>query len=217
MSVHVYRGGGGKKNRSNGSLTPISPLKKFWQMWYHFLHPWPLSFKPINISPMQIHIHKDGKTFGPYPIEQVRQLPSPFWAVIFFSISWPSPEEALGIGGMKVFLFSFFVALLMVGCVRDRMIDYYENGQKKWERSYKDRQLIGPVTWWYESGKKKKELHHKYGGKMHGPATWWYENGQKMLEKNYKDGKLDGLFIAWNEKGKEIKRKKYKEGELVRD
>jgi antitoxin component YwqK of YwqJK toxin-antitoxin module len=38
-----------------------------------------------------------------------------------------------------------------------------------------------------------------------------------MLEKNYKDGKLDGLFIAWNEKGKEIKRKKYKEGELVRD
>ena len=23
----------------------------------------------------------------------------------------------------------------MVGCVRDRMIDYYENGQKKWERS----------------------------------------------------------------------------------
>jgi hypothetical protein len=22
---------------------------------------------------MQIHIHKDGKTFGPYPFEQVRQ------------------------------------------------------------------------------------------------------------------------------------------------
>ena len=46
-------------------------------------------------------------------------------------------------------------------------------GEKKWERSYKDRQLIGPVTWWYESGQKNKELHHKYGGKMHGPATWW--------------------------------------------
>lgn len=128
----------------------------------------------------------------------------------------PRPKRCLD-RGMKVFLFSFFVALLMVGCVRDRMIDYYENGQKKWERSYKGRQLIGPVTWWYESGQIKKELHHKYGGKMHGPATWWYENGQKMLEKNYKDGKLDGLFIAWNEKGKEIKRENYKEGELVRD
>ena len=51
----------------------LSPLKKFWQMWYHFLHPWPLSFKSINISPLQIHIHKDGKTFGPYPLKQVRQ------------------------------------------------------------------------------------------------------------------------------------------------
>ena len=38
-----------------------------------------------------------------------------------------------------------------------------------------------------------------------------------MRGKNYKDGKLDGLFIAWNKKGKEIKRENYKEGELVRD
>ena len=51
----------------------------------------------------------------------------------------------------------------------------------------------------------------------HGPATWWYENGQKMREKNYKDGKLDGLFIVWNEKGKEIRRETYKDGEIVKD
>ena len=119
--------------------------------------------------------------------------------------------------GMKITLFAALVSLLVVGCVRDRWVDYYDNGQKKWERYYKDTQLIGAVTWWYENGQKKKVLNHKYGGKMHGPATWWNENGQKMLEKNYKDGKLDGLFIAWNEKGKEIKRKNYKEGELVRD
>ena len=67
------------------------------------------------------------------------------------------------------------------------------------------------------AGRKKKELHHKYGGKMHGPATWWYENGQKMREKNYKDGKLDGLLIMWYENGKEIRRENYKDGELVKD
>ena len=118
---------------------------------------------------------------------------------------------------LKAILLSLFVGLHMVGCVGDRRIEYYENGQKKWERSYKDRQLIGPVTWWHESGHKKKELHHKYGGKMHGPATWWYENGQKMLEKNYKDGKLDGLLIMWYENGTEKGRKSYKDGEEVQD
>ncbi len=118
---------------------------------------------------------------------------------------------------MKATLIAQFVALLLVGCVGDRRIDYYENGQKKWDRSYKDRQLIGPVTWWYESGQIKKEFHHKYGGKMHGPATWWYENGQKMLEKNYKDGKLDGLLIMWYENGTEKDRKSYKDGEEVQD
>jgi antitoxin component YwqK of YwqJK toxin-antitoxin module len=52
---------------------------------------------------------------------------------------------------------------------------------------------------------------------MHGPATWWYENGQKMLEKNYKDGKLDGLLIMWHENGTEKDRKSYKDGEEVQD
>ena len=118
---------------------------------------------------------------------------------------------------MNATLIALFVALLLVGCGRNRLVDYYENGQKKWERAYKDRQLIGPVTWWYESGQIKKEFHHKHGGKMHGPATWWHENGQKILEKNYKDGKLDGPFIVWNEKGKEIRRENYKDGEIVKD
>tara|TARA_B110000305_G_C19346780_1_gene592156 strand:- start:598 stop:954 length:357 start_codon:yes stop_codon:yes gene_type:complete len=118
---------------------------------------------------------------------------------------------------MKVILFALFVALLMGGCVRDRWVDYYDNGQKKWERYYKDTQLIGAVTWWYESGQKKNELNHKYGGKMHGAATWWYENGQKMLEKNYKDGKLDVLLIAWDENGTEKGHKSYKNGEQVFD
>ena len=93
---------------------------------------------------------------------------------------------------MKATLIALFVALLLFGCGRDRLVDYYDNGQKKWERFYKDTQLIGAVT-------------------------WWYENGKKMLEKNYKDGKLDGLLIMWDENGTEKSRKSYKDGELVDD
>ena len=30
------------------------------------------------------------------------------------------------------------------------------------------------------------------------------ENGQKSYEKNYKDGKLDGLSTEWNENGQKF-------------
>ena len=47
---------------------------------------------------------------------------------------------------MKAILFSL-IALLMVGCVRERTTDYYDNGQKKYERTWKGEgwmdQLLG--------------------------------------------------------------------------
>ena len=93
---------------------------------------------------------------------------------------------------MRKLLAATLVALLIGGCVRDRLVDYYDNGQKKWERHWKGQELDGPVT-------------------------WWYENGQKRQQINYKDGKKDGLFIVWNENGTVIYRKTYKDGELVTD
>ena len=101
--------------------------------------------------------------------------------------------RALGWGsGMKTLLIGMMVALLLVGCGGDRITDYYDNGQKKYERTWKGQELDGPVT-------------------------WWYENGQKRQQIIYKDGKKDGPFIVWNEKGKEIRRENYKGGELVLD
>ena len=93
---------------------------------------------------------------------------------------------------MKAFLIALFVTLFMFGCVREAITDYYDNGQKKYERTCKGRELDGPVTWWYESGQKSKQI-------------------------NYKNGKKDGPFIVWNEKGEEIRRENYKDGELVED
>jgi hypothetical protein len=112
---------------------------------------------------------------------------------------------------VKATLFSLFVVLLMGGCVNDRWVDrtllkpleavtsvrerktdYYDNGQRKYERTWKGRDLDGPVT-------------------------WWYENGQKRQQINYKDGNQHGLFIVWDENGKEIRRENFKDGEKVED
>ena len=103
----------------------------------------------------------------------------------------PRPRRRLD-WAMKAILLSLFVALLMGGCMRDRLVDYYDNGQKKWERHWKGQELDGPVTWWYESGQKRKQ-------------------------RNYKDGKKDGPFIVWNDKSKELRRENYEDGGLVKD
>ena len=94
--------------------------------------------------------------------------------------------------GMKATLIALFVSMFLVGCVRERITDYYDNGQKKYERTWKGQELDGPVT-------------------------WWYENGQMRQQIKYKDGTKDGPFIVWNEKGKEIRRENYKDGEIVKD
>ena len=47
----------------------------------------------------------------------------------------------------------------------------------------------GVHTEWYKNGQKKSEVTYK-NGKLDGLVTNWYENGQKETEGTYKDGKL---------------------------
>ena len=71
-----------------------------------------------------------------------------------------------------------------------KVFDYYENGQKKYENTYKDGKEDGLWTKWYENGQKFREGTFK-DGKQDGLWTDWYENGQKSYEVTYKDGKFN--------------------------
>jgi len=76
--------------------------------------------------------------------------------------------------------------------------NYYGSGEKLSEGTYKDGELDGLFTEWYENGQKKEGTYKD--GKKDGLETWWYENGQKRFEGTYKDGE----FISsksWNEDG----------------
>jgi len=57
----------------------------------------------------------------------------------------------------------------------------------------------GLHTEWYENGQKKEEGTYKNGEKD-GLWTEWYENGQKGREEIYKDGVLISEKY-WNEDG----------------
>jgi antitoxin component YwqK of YwqJK toxin-antitoxin module len=95
---------------------------------------------------------------------------------------------------MKKLLAAMFVALLMGGCGDEEIKDglhteYYENGQKGSEETYKDGKKDGLWTWWYKNGQKAQEENMR-DGKPEGFATEYYEDGQRKTEENYKDGKI---------------------------
>ena len=93
-------------------------------------------------------------------------------------------------------------------------IQWYEDGQKKYERTYKDGEEDGLLTIWYEDGQKRSEVTYK-DGKIDGLLTCWYEDGQKRLEATYKDGKLNGKWISWYENGQKKQEATYKYWELI--
>ena len=112
----------------------------------------------------------------------------------------------------------------------------YFNGNKKYEKTYKDRKLNGVSKKWYLNGSKRWERHYK-DGKLHGLETMWWDNGNILFQYHYengvsegeysyydrngltqeignkKNGKLDGSVIRWS-KSRSRSEEPYKEGKL---
>ena len=112
---------------------------------------------------------------------------------------------------------------------------YENNGQKKFERNWKDGVRHGLCTHWEYDGQKNVETNYK-DGKLDGLRTWWYKNGQKKTEENLKDEKIvtittwkpngekcpitnvvdgNGVCVEYSEDGTEQWRSKYKDGVQV--
>jgi len=79
-------------------------------------------------------------------------------------------------------------------------IDYWSNGKKYVEGTYKNKKLDGVYTVYFESG--KKNLTATYvGGERHGTTTTWHKNGRKESEVTWSSGKLNGPHTRWHENG----------------
>ena len=63
------------------------------------------------------------------------------------------------------------------------------------------------------NGQKKAEANFK-DGKLDGLWVWRYGNGQKEAEANFKDGKKDGLAFGWYADGKKKFETSYKDDKL---
>ncbi len=74
---------------------------------------------------------------------------------------------------------------------------WYPNGQKGWENTYQDGELIKAVEW-YENGQKKWEDIYRNGKRV--KSLTWYESGEKCWENTYRNGKLI-KSLEWDEEG----------------
>ena len=80
-------------------------------------------------------------------------------------------------------------------------IDYYENGNKRYEGDYKEGKADGKGIEYYENGNKRYEGDWK-DGMPNGKGILYYENGNKSYEGDWKEGKQDGKGIKYYENGK---------------
>lgn len=94
-----------------------------------------------------------------------------------------------------------------------KIIERYENGQKRKETVYKDGNRVGIYTGWYENSQKEYTGFYNNEGGRDGVGLGWYESGQKRIEEFYKDGKRDGLLTVWYESGRKRLEHSYKDGE----
>ena len=93
------------------------------------------------------------------------------------------------------------------------IVSYYHDGQKEYEKEYKNGIVDGKVIEYYISGQKKYEGYLKNNVEDRKIITW-YANGQKRYEKNYKNGVLNGKVVSWNRSGQKEYEKEYKDGVL---
>ena len=96
-----------------------------------------------------------------------------------------------------------------------KSIEYYKNGQKKMEGSYKDSLRTGEWLCWYENGKLwSRGTFIK--GKSEGRFLSYNEDGSLFQESMYKEGKPDGKWCYYKDE-KRIKEVYYKNGIIINE
>ena len=75
--------------------------------------------------------------------------------------------------------------------------EWYENGKKKKEGTYKNGVKDGLWIEWYDNGHKYMERSYNKYGKWDGLWTSWYVSGLKYSEGTYNNGRKEGLWTWW--------------------
>ena len=85
---------------------------------------------------------------------------------------------------------------------------FFDNGNLKHQRFYKDGKADGKWTHYYNNGNIWIEGNYNKGIQV-GLWTTYYKNGQEWTKGNYKNNERSGEWIFYNEDGKVYEEKEY--------
>ena len=104
---------------------------------------------------------------------------------------------------------------------KEKHIEYWPNGQKKEEGTYKDGKKDGLWTYWYENGRKRSEGTFK-DGELKRITDWDFYTGVKKNETHFsgvdRKGRpiLDGKLTVWHRDGQQKANvENYKDGKFI--
>ena len=86
------------------------------------------------------------------------------------------------------------------GLLNGQLLFYYPNSLLKEKINYKNNKKEGKHYSYYENGNKESLGHHK-AGKREGKWKWWHENGQLRMESNFKANKYYGVCNVYTDDG----------------
>jgi antitoxin component YwqK of YwqJK toxin-antitoxin module len=99
------------------------------------------------------------------------------------------------------------------GLKQGKWTEFYENGTKKAEGSYKDNKKIGYWKFYYKNGKIEQEGEYNNKGNTEGEWKRYFENGNTLSISNFLDGLEEGPFVEYNDTGAIVAKGEFIEGE----
>ncbi|MGE3801800.1 MAG: toxin-antitoxin system YwqK family antitoxin [Candidatus Kapaibacterium sp.] len=93
-----------------------------------------------------------------------------------------------------------------------RVVEHYDNGQRKYATSYRDGRAEGIAEGWYADGSKMEERFYK-DGKKEGTHRGWWENGAERFEYHFTNDLSEGNLREWYADGTLFRSFNYVDGE----
>jgi antitoxin component YwqK of YwqJK toxin-antitoxin module len=118
------------------------------------------------------------------------------------------------ISGAKIYMGDQLVSEGMVnevGALEGPWVEYYADGEKRAEGSYKEGKKDGDWTFYHRGGKIEQKGRFA-NGLANGPWKWFYEGGAVHREEVYRRGKEDGASAEYAEDGHVITQGEYIDG-----
>jgi antitoxin component YwqK of YwqJK toxin-antitoxin module len=138
---------------------------------------------------------------------------------LFFSYAYPGTSHALERvetrypnGSIKE---CYYIKIDSIGApIKDSLYcEFYENGKKKMEISYRNGVEHGSVRSWFSNGALEMTcIYHK--GKLDGEKSRWYQNGSLKCRTCWSLGVQDGKSETWLKSGRLRSLVSFKSGKL---